>query len=138
MYEVVDGMPETEKYNRRITYYQWTPFYLLFAAACFRIPICIWKSLSDYSGIKIKEIVKMALNNENVKPEIKRANIKSISCHLQGALRFHRRLKRRNIEPHRLSWLFNPYSSAYVSLVFLGVKCSALINVLFQLYLMNR
>lgn len=131
-------MLEVEKNSRRITYYQWTAFYLLFAAACFRIPSLIWRSLSDWSGIKIKEIVKLALDSGNVKPEIKRANIKSISCHLQGALRFHRRLKKRNIEPSRFSWLFNPYSSAYLAIIFLVSKFSSLMNVIFQLYIMNR
>jgi hypothetical protein len=90
-------------------------------------------------GIKIKEIVKMALDNNNVKPDIKKANVKSISTHLQGALRFHRRLKKRHIEPHRVFCLFNlPYSSAYVAFVYLSTKLFMLVNVFLQLFLMNR
>lgn len=79
----------------------------------------------------------MALDTNNVKPEIKKANIKSISMHLQGALRFQRRLHRRHIQPHRFS-IFGPYSSAYVAVIYLFAKLIALLNVFFQLWLMNN
>lgn len=138
MQETVDGMPQAERYNRRITYYQWIPFYLLFSAACFRLNSLVWRSLSDYSGIKVKEIVKMALDSNNVKPDIKKANVKSISTHLQGALRFHRRLHKRHIQPHRFGCIFNPYSSAYVSIIYLATKLICLLNVFLQLWLMNK
>ncbi|KAI6176047.1 Innexin [Aphelenchoides bicaudatus] len=72
---VVDGMPQAERYDRRIKYYQWVPFFLLFSAFCYRLPSLIWRSLSDYSGIKIKELINMALDNNNVKPEVKKANL---------------------------------------------------------------
>lgn len=80
----------------------------------------------------------MALDNNNVKPEIKKANVKSISIHLQGALRFHRRLRKRHIQPHRLNCLFNPYSSCFVAIIYLTTKFALLLNVVGQLYLMNN
>ncbi|KIH55067.1 hypothetical protein ANCDUO_14785 [Ancylostoma duodenale] len=35
------------------------------------------------SGIKIHEVVKLSSDPNNIKPEIKRANIKSLTIHLQ-------------------------------------------------------
>lgn len=48
----------------------------------------IWiEELLSFAGIKITEIVKLSSDPNNIKPEIKKANIKSITMHLQVILK---------------------------------------------------
>ncbi|EFO87042.1 CRE-INX-10 protein [Caenorhabditis remanei] len=137
--EPVAGLHIDEKRQRKISYYQWVPFFLLLEAACFRLPSLLWKYLAGHSGIKINEIVKLSSDPNNIKPDIKRANIKSLTVHLQGALRFHRRLQKKQIRPHRFLWLFNlPYSAFFVTSMYLCTKFFYLANVCLQLLFMNR
>ncbi|CAD5226011.1 unnamed protein product [Bursaphelenchus okinawaensis] len=139
MSEIVDGMPKDEKYQRRISYYQWVPFFLLIEAACFRLPSLLWKYMSGHSGIKIQEICKLSSDPNNIKPDIKRANIRSLAVHLEGALRFHKRLNKKQLRPHNLLRMCNlPYSACYVTVTYLITKFCYLVNVLVQLFLMNK
>uniref|UniRef100_F1L2G4 Innexin n=1 Tax=Ascaris suum TaxID=6253 RepID=F1L2G4_ASCSU len=139
MRDIVDGMPTAEKRQRRISYYQWVPFFLLIEAAFFRLPSLLWKYMAGYSGIKINEIVKLSTDPNNIKPEIKKANIKSLTVHLQGALRFHRRLQKKQILPHRIFRLLNiPYSASFVTSMYILTKLLYLFNVCVQLLIMNR
>uniref|UniRef100_A0A158P8T1 Innexin n=1 Tax=Angiostrongylus cantonensis TaxID=6313 RepID=A0A158P8T1_ANGCA len=139
MSEVVAGMPESIRRQRRISYYQWVPFFLLVEAACFRLPSVLWQYLAGHSGIKIHEVVKLSSDPNNIKPEIKKANIRSLTIHLQGALRFHRRLQKKQIRPHSVLRLFNlPYSAFFVTTMYLCTKFFYLTNVCLQLLLMNK
>ncbi|ETN87100.1 innexin unc-7 family protein [Necator americanus] len=143
MGEAVAGLADAERRQRRISYYQWVPFFLLLEAACFRLPSLLWQYLAGHSGkllwIKIHEVVKLSSDPNNIKPEIKRANIKSLTTHLQGALRFHRRLQKKQIRPHRFLWMFNlPYSAFFVTSMYLCTKFFYLSNVCLQLLLMNK
>ncbi|GMT12365.1 hypothetical protein PFISCL1PPCAC_3662, partial [Pristionchus fissidentatus] len=139
MDKTVAGMEEREKRVRRISYYQWIPFFLLMEAACFRLPSLLWMYMSGHSGIKINEIVKLSSDPNNIKPDIKRANIKSLTMHLQGALRFHKRLQKRQIRPHKFFWMFNlPYSAFFVTAMYITTKLFYLVNVFLQLMLMNK
>ncbi|CAI5451129.1 unnamed protein product [Caenorhabditis angaria] len=135
----VAGIDTDEKRQRKISYYQWVPFFLLLEAACFRLPSLLWKYLAGHSGIKINEIVKLSSDPNNIKPDIKRANIKSLTVHLQGALRFHRRLQKKQIRPHRFLCFFNlPYSAFFVTAMYLCTKFLYLGNVCLQLAFMNK
>ncbi|KAL3985542.1 Innexin family protein [Acanthocheilonema viteae] len=137
--EVVAGIPTTEKKQRRISYYQWVPFFLLIEAACFRLPSLVWKYMAGHSGIKLHEIVKLSSDPNNIKPEIKKANIKSLTLHLHGALRFHRRLRKKQIDPHRYLRIFNiPYTASFVTYTYVFSKFLYLVNACIQLLIMNR
>uniref|UniRef100_A0A8R1TY75 Innexin n=2 Tax=Onchocerca TaxID=6281 RepID=A0A8R1TY75_ONCVO len=137
--EVVAGIPTTEKKQRRISYYQWVPFFLLVEAACFRSPSLVWKYMAGHSGIKLHEIVKLSSDPNNIKPEIKKANIKSLTLHLHGTLRFHRRLRKKQIHPHRYLRLFNiPYTASFVTYTYVLTKLLYLVNACVQLLIMNR
>ncbi|CAI4223535.1 unnamed protein product [Auanema sp. JU1783] len=139
MGQAVAGLDGAYKRQRKISYYQWVPFFLLISAACFRLPSLIWKYMAGHSGIKIHEVVRLSSDPNNIKPDIKRANIKSLTVHLQGALRFHRRLHRKQIRPHKFFWLFNlPYSAFFVTSMYLFTKFFYLANVCLQLLLMNK
>ncbi|CEF60913.1 Innexin family-containing protein [Strongyloides ratti] len=136
--ESAAGMEESEKKARKISYYQWVPFFLLISAVFFRLPSLLWKYLAGQSGIKINELVKMACDDNNIKPDIKKANIKSLVIHLQGALKFHKRVKKKQIKQFKVLFLCNlPYSSAYVTLMYVFSKFLYLANVTLQLFLMN-
>uniref|UniRef100_A0A914XIV4 Innexin n=1 Tax=Plectus sambesii TaxID=2011161 RepID=A0A914XIV4_9BILA len=136
---VVAGMPKLERHQRRISYYQWVPFFLLIQAACFRLPSLLWKYMAGYSGIKIHEIVKLASDTNNIKPDIKVSNIKALTAHLQGALCFHRRLRKKHITPHKIMRLLNVlYSTSFVAAIYLLTKLFYLINVCLQLFFMNK
>uniref|UniRef100_A0A1I7VV08 Innexin n=1 Tax=Loa loa TaxID=7209 RepID=A0A1I7VV08_LOALO len=137
--EVVAGVPTTEKKQRRISYYQWVPFFLLVEAACFRLPSLVWKYMAGHSGIKLHEIVKLSSDPNNIKPEIKKANIKSLTLHLHGALRFHRRLRKKQFHPHRYLRMFNiPYTASFVTYTYVLTKLLYLVNACVQLLIMNR
>ncbi|XGW02502.1 hypothetical protein V3C99_014495 [Haemonchus contortus] len=139
MSQAVAGMPDDDRRKRQISYYQWVPFFLLAEAACFRLPSILWQYLACHSGIKIHEVVKLSSDPNNIKPDIKRANIRSLTVHLQGALRFHRRLHKKQIRPHRLFWFCNlPYSAFFVTWMYLCTKFFYLANVCLQLLLMNK
>lgn len=135
---MVENVEQMERKQRRISYYQWVPFFLLIEAACFRLPSLLWKYMSGHSGIKVSEIIKMSSDPNNIKPDIRKANIRFMTVHLQGALRFHKRIQKRQIHPHRILRLFNlPYSASFVTSMYLMTKFCYLLNVLAQLIIMN-
>ncbi|VDP06673.1 unnamed protein product [Soboliphyme baturini] len=128
-----------ERENRRISYYQWVPFFLLVEAICFRLPSLFWRCFASHSGIRIHDIIKMATDERNVQPDVKTQNVKALAVHLQNALRFHRRLYRKRVTPHRILRFLNlPYTATYVSTMYLVSKALYMINVSGQLILMNR
>ncbi|EFP03970.1 hypothetical protein CRE_10798 [Caenorhabditis remanei] len=48
--EPVAGLHIDEKRQRKISYYQWVPFFLLLEAACCQLPSSLWKYLAGHSG----------------------------------------------------------------------------------------
>uniref|UniRef100_A0A0K0EG62 Innexin n=1 Tax=Strongyloides stercoralis TaxID=6248 RepID=A0A0K0EG62_STRER len=127
----------TEK--REVSYYQWMPFFLLFQAACFKMPTFIWKYFASQSGMRVGEILRMATDPVNSNPEDRKSTVESLSMHLQGALRFHKRLKNRNLVPHKICRFLNvKYSGYYVTMVYFVAKIGFLINNIFQLDLLQK
>uniref|UniRef100_A0A914X929 Innexin n=1 Tax=Plectus sambesii TaxID=2011161 RepID=A0A914X929_9BILA len=125
--------------ERKLSYYQWVPFFLLLEAACFRLPSLIWKYLAGHSGIRIHEIVKLAMDPNNINPEVKKNNIAALTVHLQNALRFQRRIDRKGVKPHKIMRALNlPYSAYFVTTMYLVTKLFYLLNVIFQLHAMNK
>lgn len=135
---MVENVEQLERKQRKISYYQWVPFFLLIEAACFRLPSMLWRYMSGHSGIKVSEVIKMSSDPNNIKPDIRKANIRSMTVHLQGALRFHKRLQKHQIRPHQILRFFNlPYSASFVSSMYLLTKFCYLLNVFCQLFIMN-
>jgi hypothetical protein len=48
----VERVSTERKSELQINYYRWMPFFLLFQAACFKLPSIIWKYFHGQSGIK--------------------------------------------------------------------------------------
>uniref|UniRef100_A0A183UDZ3 Innexin n=1 Tax=Toxocara canis TaxID=6265 RepID=A0A183UDZ3_TOXCA len=137
----VASIREDERYtpDRQLSYYKWVPFFLLLEAALFRLPSIFWKYLSMSSGIRIHEVVEKAMDPGNMEEANKERNIAALTKHMQNALKFHRRILRRNIEVHKtLKFLNIRYSAVFISLMYLVTKALYLVNVIVQLYILNK
>ncbi|OUC44120.1 Innexin [Trichinella nativa] len=135
----------TDRERLKISYYQWVPFFLLLEALCFRLPSIMWRYLADHSGIRIRDVINLAMDERNVRAEIKEQNIDALTKHILNALQFHRRLEQQQQQqrhvasPHRLCRLLNlPYTAAYVTSVYLLIKLLYVLNVAAQLLMLNR
>ncbi|VDO60066.1 unnamed protein product [Haemonchus placei] len=118
----------SDRSEAQISYYQWMPFFLLFEAACFRLP---W--------MRVGEILRLVTDEHNTVPEIRNENIEALRIHLQGALRFQKRLKLKNLSPHKILRCLNvKYSTYYVTLIYFIAKLAFLLNVGLQTKLLNE
>ncbi|PIO67254.1 Innexin [Teladorsagia circumcincta] len=101
----------------QISYYQWMPFFLLFEAACFRLPCFIWKYFASQSGMRVGEILRLTTDEHNTVPEIRNENIEALRIHLQGALRFQKRLKMADVRElaSAVDVLYSPFSTSVLS-----------------------
>ncbi|CAB3410047.1 unnamed protein product [Caenorhabditis bovis] len=128
-----------KKGGEKISYYQWMSFFLLFEAACFRLPCFIWKYFASQSGMQVGEILRVASDENNAVPLVKKANVDALCIHLRGVLRFQKRLKMKNIVPHKFFRFLNlKYSSYYVTFVYFLAKIAFLVNVVLQIKLLNE
>uniref|UniRef100_A0A915KVB9 Innexin n=1 Tax=Romanomermis culicivorax TaxID=13658 RepID=A0A915KVB9_ROMCU len=136
--------------ERRISYYQWVPFFLLFQALCFRLPSFLWKHLSTQSGIQLDELVKIAANERNIEPNVKQESLKSLSNHLENVLAFRRRAFRsfyRNHPPTSTLRLKSKSAkialfpclrtTMFTSFIYILIKLVYIFNVLTQLFFLN-
>nr|CDJ94502.1 Innexin domain containing protein [Haemonchus contortus] len=129
----------SDRSEAQISYYQWMPFFLLFEAACFRLPCFIWKYFAGQSGMRVGEILRLVTDEHNTVPEIRNENIEALRIHLQGALRFQKRLKLKNLSPHKILRCLNvKYSTYYVTLIYFIAKLAFLLNVGLQTKLLNE
>ncbi|CAJ0566530.1 unnamed protein product, partial [Mesorhabditis spiculigera] len=131
-------LEERSSHTRQLSYYQWVPFFLLLQAAFFRAPSLMWKYVSNHSGIRIHEVVEKAMDTGNVDETVREQNVVVLEKHLKKALRFQRRMEKKNVVIHRtFSCLNFQYSSSYISVVYMFTKVIYLGNCLLQLWLMN-
>ncbi|PAV70363.1 hypothetical protein WR25_24410 isoform B [Diploscapter pachys] len=147
----VEKSPETDKNNgtstngrkvhklkkggEKVSYYQWMAFFLLFEACCFKLPCFIWKY---FARMQVGELLRACSDDNNAVPEVKKANIRALSVHLQGALRFQKRLKKRKLVPHKILRFLNiKYSMYYVTFIYLLAKIAFLVNCVWQTKLLN-
>uniref|UniRef100_A0A915P6N7 Innexin n=1 Tax=Meloidogyne floridensis TaxID=298350 RepID=A0A915P6N7_9BILA len=84
----VAQIKESERYSeeRKLSYYQWVPFFLLLQAACFRLPSLLWKAASLSSGVRVHDIVVKALDSQNMEDECRHRTIIMLANHLARAL----------------------------------------------------
>ncbi|KAI6189859.1 Innexin family-containing protein [Aphelenchoides bicaudatus] len=114
----VATIKEQDRYSpeRKLSYYQWVPFFLLLQAACFRFPSFLWKCLSINSGLRIHEIVSRALDPGNMEEITRKRNLDILSKHISNALRFQRRISHRHIIIHKTFKFLNvTYSACFIS-----------------------
>uniref|UniRef100_A0A915EQT3 Innexin n=1 Tax=Ditylenchus dipsaci TaxID=166011 RepID=A0A915EQT3_9BILA len=148
---------EKDRENLMISYYQWTPFFLVLSAFFFYSPCLIWRLLYAKSGIVLKEVVAFAIDPSNIQQRHRDANLRGISVHLSAAFR-HRfrwnvksggdstppdyvKYDRLNVRQNYSLWsrLINlRFYEAYLTYLYLSVKLLFLANVMAQAYLMNH
>ncbi|KAI6235166.1 Innexin family-containing protein [Aphelenchoides besseyi] len=137
--DTVESFSPAQRREKRISYYQWIPFFLLFQAACFKFPTLIWRYFAGQSGMRVGEVLRFATNEANTEPATRSSNIYALRVHLQGALKFQYRLTRRKLTPHKILRFLNfKYASYYVAMIYLISKACFLANVLIQIDLLNR
>ncbi|TKR88534.1 hypothetical protein L596_012761 [Steinernema carpocapsae] len=135
----VETLSEEQRSGTQFSYYQWVPFFLIFQAACFRLPSMLWNYLSTTSGIRIREVVERAMDASNMDETVRLKNVDVLVRHLKCALRFQRRMTRRNILIHKTIKILNlTYAPSFISTMYLFTKLLYLINVVLQLFLMNK
>uniref|UniRef100_A0A183BYW5 Innexin n=1 Tax=Globodera pallida TaxID=36090 RepID=A0A183BYW5_GLOPA len=132
---------ESERYSsgRKLSYYQWVPFFLLFQAACFRFPSLIWKAINLSSGLRVHDVVTKALDSQNMEETSRRRTLQILANHLARALSFQSQIMRRHLIVHETFRLFNvTCASCFITLAYLVIKLLYLGNVFAQLFIMNK
>jgi hypothetical protein len=87
----------------------------------------------------VADLVDVGIGGRNIEPSARRDNIRTLTVYLQGALRFHRRLIKRRIVPHKYLRILNlPFASTFVTLTYLFTKLMYLVNAFLQFHLLNR
>ncbi|KAI6241165.1 Innexin [Aphelenchoides fujianensis] len=72
-----EEFPQVEQRQQQlVSYYQWTPFYLVITAFSFYAPCMIWRILYTKSGIQLKELMLFANDKTNIQPTKREANIR--------------------------------------------------------------
>uniref|UniRef100_A0A0K0G0H5 Innexin n=1 Tax=Strongyloides venezuelensis TaxID=75913 RepID=A0A0K0G0H5_STRVS len=129
-----------EREERMISYYQWTPFFLVISAFLFYSPCLIWRVMYDRSGIRLKDIMAFGNDRANIQPTMRQKNVNGLAVHLTSIFR-HRFCfgSQHTYHLKLLAKLINlRFCASFLTFLYLGIKVLFLINVLFQMYLMNK
>ena len=61
-FDMHESLPDdySQRHERELKYYQWTPFILLIMAILFYIPHQFWRGLSLRSGVDLKDLIEAA------------------------------------------------------------------------------
>ncbi|KAI6207649.1 Innexin [Aphelenchoides besseyi] len=144
--------PDADQRDQRlISYYQWMPFYLVISAFSFYAPCMIWfviVSIQEFktipfrhtkSGIQLKELVSFANDKSNIKPEKRDDNIAGMGEHLSSVFKHRYSFGTAHpIHQHRYLRILNlRFYESYLTFLYLGIKGLYLLNVVFQMFMMN-
>uniref|UniRef100_A0A0N4ZP26 Innexin n=1 Tax=Parastrongyloides trichosuri TaxID=131310 RepID=A0A0N4ZP26_PARTI len=137
-----ETIPEdhVEREEKMISYYQWTPFFLVISAFLFYSPCLIWRVLYDRSGIRLKDIMAFGNDRANIQPTMRQKNVNGLAAHLTSIFR-HRFCfgSQHSYHLKLMSRLLNlRFCASFLTFLYLGIKLLFLINVLCQMYLMNK
>ncbi|KHN71734.1 Innexin-10 [Toxocara canis] len=136
-----EDIPEdiSAREERMVSYYQWTPFFLVICAFFFYSPCLVWRLMYTKSGIRLKDIMQFATDKSNIQPASRRANVQGLSAHLSSIFKHRFRLGNKHPSHHRCLKLLNMrYFEAYLTLLYIFIKILYLLNVVGQMFLMNR
>ncbi|KAL3112961.1 hypothetical protein niasHT_013426 [Heterodera trifolii] len=136
----------TENIGETLSYYQWTPFFLILCAFCFYSPCLLWRKLSAKSGLVLSEIVAIAKGiDQSTAPQslgMRTAKVQGIATHLASAfrhrLKWHRTFVRMGFRDRFKFSESIHYNENYLSVLYLSIKMLFLSIVFLQSFLMNR
>ncbi|KAI6226086.1 Innexin [Aphelenchoides besseyi] len=132
--------PDADQRDQRlISYYQWMPFYLVISAFSFYAPCMIWRNMYTKSGIQLKELMSFANDKSNIKPEKRDDNIAGMGEHLSSVFKHRYSFGTAHpIHQHRYLRILNlRFYESYLTFLYLGIKALYLLNVVFQMFMMN-
>ncbi|VDN58950.1 unnamed protein product [Dracunculus medinensis] len=110
--EIPDNLETRD--TRQVSYYQWTPFFLIISAFFFYLPCLLWR----------------VLYSKSVK---RRANINGLSVHLSSILKHRFQFGVNHPYHYRILKLFNlQYYEAYLAVLYIMIKIFYLCNVIGQ------
>ncbi|VBB32651.1 unnamed protein product [Acanthocheilonema viteae] len=122
----------------QIQYYQWTPFILTLQALLFLVPRTIWTMFNWRTGLNMQAIVDAAILTKKVG---KKRHLKKITKNrddlfaqaqqITYVMDFNRRKS-------QYGKFMAPPQQIYVTMLYLFCKCLNVLNIIVQLYLLNR
>ncbi|VDD90367.1 unnamed protein product [Enterobius vermicularis] len=125
--------------SRMISYYQWTPFFLVICAFCFYSPCLIWRLMYGKSGIRLKDIMQFATDKSNVQPATRQCNIEGLAAHLSSVFKHRFRFGTSHPYHHRFLRILNfRFYEAYLTALYIIIKLLYFVNVAGQMFLINR
>lgn len=87
----------------------------------------------------MQKIIAIARNVENIHPETRHKNIQALALHLDSVFRHQFKISSDRSSLHRFFKFLNlRYYEAYLSTLYIVIKTAYLVNVVGQLFLMNR
>ncbi|CAD6194792.1 unnamed protein product [Caenorhabditis auriculariae] len=72
----------TDRQTTQIGYYQWVPFILAFQAIFFYLPVVLWRTVYEMSGVKVRAICDACSVSGNMEEKARQGNMKMIASFL--------------------------------------------------------
>lgn len=123
--------PTHERRRRELGYYHWVPITLLIQAILFYLPNWIWTHMNRQGGVDFAALIQEAGDiNRNCKPDEFEGRMTSLANMLYETV-----IDR---TPRRMHGCrFGRTLGAYVSILYIFIKCMYLMNVAGQFFLLN-
>uniref|UniRef100_A0A1I7ZJA7 Innexin n=1 Tax=Steinernema glaseri TaxID=37863 RepID=A0A1I7ZJA7_9BILA len=144
-YAPVEGrVPDSasERKAGELIYYQWVPFILFGLIFLFMVPRMLWRSMNWKSGYQLSTVVSKFMGHRKCIAQ----NCKTVhNVHDQfwDTIRTRQNFRKaRDLgsplkKPQGLLKSSRTYYSSYLTSLYLGYKCLNVLNVIFQLHLLN-
>ena len=127
-----------------ISYYQWVPFILMVQAIMFYSPSILWHTFSSKTGFDIGTLVKSVNSIEHLNPESKEKTLRYLAKHMDKALEVQREIssgpfaRASRFCGKFCCIMFGKRQGNYLLFIYLVTKILFIVNVIAQLYLLNR
>lgn len=118
----------TDREQAQIGYYQWVPFFLVLQAMLFYLPVVIWRSVYEGSGVRVQTICDTCNISGNMEKEPREKNMATIASFLT---------LESSVASVTGSRLRNATSGTYVTSTYLIIKVLYLLNSLLQFFLLR-